>query len=177
MVSGFVRSKLGVLTTFSIPEASGCCGAMYDFLNKSGDIAGYYNAGTSGAQRYAGFVRNWFGTLTTFQLDESGYLGGGTIVTAFNDNGTAVGSYPDTNNVIHGFMRDEFGNVTTFLPSGALSASVNAINDGGEMAGTYVDADKVSHGFVVRAERRHLDPCVANRVQLIETDPFSSGCW
>jgi len=152
---GFVRSKVGVLTTYSLPESSVCCGFMYDFINKSGDVAGYYNAGYSGGRTvYQGFVRNWSGTFTTFELpDEENMFGDytlGTIVRGFNDSGTVVGSYLDSSLVTRGFMRDEFGNVTTFLPPGALSASVNAINDGGEVAGTYVDADGVSHGFVVR---------------------------
>jgi hypothetical protein len=70
-----------------------------------------------------------------------------------NRSSTITGSYNDSNNTIHGFLRSAKGTITNFDAPGAGKAAdqgtfVQAINDSGVIAGTYFDSSGIAHGFI-----------------------------
>jgi hypothetical protein len=77
----------------------------------------------------------------------------GTYSSGINAWGAITGSYQDTNNAFHGFLRSPEGKFTTFEAPGANTGSYNGtsptgINDLGAITGYYSDANSFSHGFV-----------------------------
>ncbi len=77
----------------------------------------------------------------------------GTYSSGINASGAITGSYQDTNNAFHGFLRSPDGKFTTFEAPGADTGAYNgtspaAINDLGVITGAYTDANSVSHGFL-----------------------------
>jgi hypothetical protein len=78
---------------------------------------------------------------------------------SINQWGAVVGTYLDTNNVYHGFLRSRDGKFTSFESPGADTTPndyngtfAQSINDLGVIAGFYYDAKGLSHGFVRSAE-------------------------
>lgn len=76
-----------------------------------------------------------------------------TRVAGLNSNGLIVGYYFDSQNVAHGFLRDQTGNVTSFDAPGAgtlfdQGTFPEAINDSGAVAGVYSDSNSRPHAFV-----------------------------
>jgi hypothetical protein len=93
-----------------------------------------------------------FGGIPTFDIPDAAY---GTFAESINLDGTSVGSYEDADLVIHAFMRDNHGHITTIDPPGAVSvffdfaaAPALGINADGAIAGYYGDASGLAHGFV-----------------------------
>ena len=91
--------------------------------------------------------------------------GQGTQAPGINPAGAITGFYWDDLSVAHGFVRDRWGNITTFDAPGAGSKTVTgfyptavglggqgtygiAINPAGAIAGTYIDKGNVMHGFL-----------------------------
>jgi hypothetical protein len=77
----------------------------------------------------------------------------GTYPQGINVWGAITGSYQDTNNVFHGFLRSPDGKFTSFEVPGADTSPYNgttpsSINDFGAIAGSYYDANGFSHGFL-----------------------------
>jgi hypothetical protein len=77
----------------------------------------------------------------------------GTYPSSINNWGAITGSYQDTNNTFHGFLRYPNGAFTTFEVPGADSGPFNGttpsgINDLGVIAGSYFDANGFGHGFL-----------------------------
>jgi hypothetical protein len=79
----------------------------------------------------------------------------GTFASGVNIWGTITGSYIDSNDVYHGFLRNPDGSFTTFEAPGADTTpgsfngtSPSSINDLGEITGSYYDVNGVSHGFL-----------------------------
>jgi hypothetical protein len=77
----------------------------------------------------------------------------GTYSSGMNALGAITGSYQDTNNTFHGFLRSLDGKFTTFEAPGADTGAYNgtspaAINDLGAITGAYYDANGFSHGFL-----------------------------
>jgi hypothetical protein len=82
----------------------------------------------------------------------------GTFPSSINDWGVITGSYIDTNNVYHGFLRSPEGKITPFQAPGAdttpgsYNGTVpNSINDLGEITGYYTDVPGLVHGFLRNA--------------------------
>lgn len=78
-----------------------------------------------------------------------------------NQWGTVVGTYLDTNNVFHGFVRNSNGKFTTFQARGADTTpgsfngtTAESINDFGVVTGYYADATGITHGFLRSPEGR-----------------------
>jgi len=73
-----------------------------------------------------------------------------TTPTSINPSGMITGNYSDAKGLLHGFLRDRDGTITTFDagPNGTFATS---INPGGEIAGYYSDASG-THGFVRAAD-------------------------
>jgi hypothetical protein len=63
-----------------------------------------------------------------------------------------TGSYFDTNNVQHGYLRTPEGTFVTIDPPGSVGTQPENINDSGAIVGYYIDANNVYHGFLRRGE-------------------------
>lgn len=77
----------------------------------------------------------------------------GTYPASINTWGAITGSYQDTNNVFHAFLRSPDGKFTSFeVPEASISpyngTYASSINDLGVIAGSYSDASGFSHGFL-----------------------------
>lgn len=77
----------------------------------------------------------------------------GTYSSGINVWGAITGSYQDTNNAFHGFLRSPDGKFTTFEAPGADTSPYNgtlptAINDLGAITGYYSDVNGFDHGFL-----------------------------
>jgi len=77
----------------------------------------------------------------------------GTYPSGINNWGVVTGSYQDTNNTYHGFLRRPDGTLTTFQAPGADTGPFNgtfpaSISDLGVITGSYADATGFSHGFL-----------------------------
>jgi hypothetical protein len=108
--------------------------------------------------RIVGALSN-FGGIATFDFADATY---GTFAESINQEGTSVGSYEDSELVIHAFRRDNLGHITTIDPPGAIrgsfgvpAARATGINAEGAIAGYYGDASAAVHGFV-RDKRGHF---------------------
>src|SRR5579863_1573715 len=154
---GYVRSPDGKLKTFDVPAAgtgsyqgTGCPGCALG-LNQLGAIAGTYIDANSVQH---GFVRSRGGEITTFDAPGAGtssYQGTGCSAdcpTSLNDLGAVMGSYIDTNYVLHGYLRSPNGNIATVDPVGSVFTWSAGLNDFGAITGYYADANGVYHGFV-----------------------------
>lgn len=105
---------------------------------------------------YHGFLRTPEGAITTFDAPGAGTGSGqGTFVSSIegiNPAGAISGGYTDDNNVLHGFVRDPDGTITTFNAPGAGTNSqgtnCGGINPAGTSPGNYIDSSGVNHGFV-----------------------------
>ena len=78
---------------------------------------------------------------------------------SINHWGAVAGTYLDTNNVFHGFLRSPDGKFTSFESPGADTTPndfngtfAQSINDRGVIAGYYADATGLTHGFVRSAD-------------------------
>jgi hypothetical protein len=123
---GFVRDASGNYTTIDVP---GGVSVTNVFINQSGVIAGTYLAAGAGEDLQTGFVRDTFGNIATFSAPPSVEL----FVTGINSIGQIAGySYPTGDP--EPFMRDEFGDITTFNVLGwDMSAG---IEDNGNSVGS-----------------------------------------
>jgi len=152
-----IRSPGGKLTKFDAPGAgtglyqgTGCPGCNLG-VNFFGSIAGSY---TDANNVFHGFLRSPEGKFTTFDATGAGtgsYQGTGCFSdcpVSLNDWGLITGSYWDSNNVQHGFLRTPEGAFVTVDPSGSAGTQPESINDSGTIVGYYLDANSVYHGFV-----------------------------
>ncbi len=107
----------------------------------------------------------WNYEIITYDAPGAGTgAGQGTQAPGINPAGAITGFYWDDLSVAHGFLRNPWGNITTFEAPGAGSETVAgfygtavglggqgtygiAINPAGAIAGTYIDKDNVMHGF------------------------------
>ncbi len=162
---GFLRHPDGTFETWSGPNAcdatpaTGCYGTGAFSINAVGTIAGGYEDNSGNFVQH-GLVRNPEGDFTTFEAPGSGtgpYQGTGSpgSSTPVNQFGATAGYYIDADNVVHGYLRSAWGDITTFdVPGGGpqgigcfADCSVG-LNDGGAITGYYLDANNVYHGFV-----------------------------
>ena len=65
-----------------------------------------------------------------------------------NDFGVITGSYFDSSNVQHGFLRTPDGKFETVDPDGSQGTQPESINDVGIIVGYYFDANGVYHAFL-----------------------------
>jgi hypothetical protein len=158
---GLIRSRGGRLTTFDAPGAgtgsnqgTGCPGCNIG-VNFWGAIAGSY---TDTNNVFHGFLRKPEGTFITFEATGAGtgsFQGTGCFSdcpVGLNDLGVITGSYFDSNNVQHGYLRTPEGTFVTIDPQGSVGTQPESINDSGAIVGYYIDANNVFHGFLRRGE-------------------------
>jgi len=154
---GLIRHPGGTLTTFEAPGAgtgtnqgTGCPGCALG-LNQFGAIAGIYSDSNSVNH---GFLRSPDGKFTTFDAPGAGTAAGqGTgcpsdCPTSLNDWGAITGNYIDGNSVLHGYLRNPIGKITTVDPSDSVFTWSSNINDLGSITGYYGTANGVYHGFL-----------------------------
>lgn len=66
-----------------------------------------------------------------------------------NPQGTSVGAWEDTSDVLHGFTLTAEGVFTSFDPPGSTFTVPDFINPQGVIVGVYLDSSSVSHGFIL----------------------------
>lgn len=158
---GLIRHPDGTLVPFDVPGAgtgtdqgTGCPGCASG-LNQWGAIAGTY---TDRNNVHHGFLRSPNGKFTTFDAPGAGtdsYEGTGCrddCPVSLNDRGAIMGSYIDSNFVLHGYLRTPDGKILTVDPLGSLFTWSSSMNDSGAITGYYLDANGVYHGFLRLAE-------------------------
>lgn len=163
----FVRAPRGELLTFDAPGAGTSVGFRFGTfpnvfsipngigINNRGTVTGNY---IDASHVSHGFLRTGGGEFTTFDppgASSSSDSYDGTFPTSINNGGTVTGSYIDSRELIHGFVRSPGGELTTFDVSGASSVAASGygtfprrINDAGMITGHYTDARGVTHGFL-----------------------------
>ena len=157
---GYLRYPDGTFTAIDVLEAGkgDGQGTSPGSMNWAGVITGNY-VDASGA--WHGFVRARDGAITKFDAPGAGTEAGqGTMggwAQCINPVGTIVGYFIDANNVIHGFVRDHGGVITTLEAPGAGTEAGQgtftwAINPSGAVAGTFLDSHNVYHGLVRTAD-------------------------
>jgi hypothetical protein len=157
-IHGLIRSPEGRFTTFDAPGAgtgpfqgTGCPGCNFG-VNYSGAIAGTY---TDANNVFHGFLHSPEGKFTTFEATGAGtgsYQGTGCLSdcpVGLNDWGVITGSYWDSNDVQHGYLRTPEGTFVTVDPPGSQATQPESINDSGAVAGYYLDANGVFRGFLL----------------------------
>lgn len=163
---GFLRRPDGKFERWIGPgacdatPATGCYGTAAFSINLFGTIAGHYEDNNAIIH---GLVRSPEGKFTAFEAPGAGavpgsFQGTGCPGCSFPLNlfGAIAGYFIDTNNVVHGFVRSPWGEITTFdAPAAAGPYGFNCyadcsvgLNDWGAVTGFYLDANNVYHGFV-----------------------------
>jgi hypothetical protein len=75
--------------------------------------------------------------------------GQGTIPFGIVDDGSIMGSYIDSSNVIHGFLRNpKTGHITKINFPGSATTFANGMNSAKVITGSYPDSSGVVHGFL-----------------------------
>jgi uncharacterized membrane protein len=147
---GFVRDKLGNITTFDAPGAGTGLprGTTALSINNEGAIVGFYSGFDN---RQHAFVRDKDGNITTFDAPGAYDTAAGSI----NGEGAIAGYYFDFNSARFGFVRDKHGNFTTFSAPGYYItpdpypySGRLGINEEGAIAGSTNDVIYSSQGFV-----------------------------
>jgi hypothetical protein len=77
----------------------------------------------------------------------------GTYASGINAEGAITGTFQDSGNAYHGFLRSPNGKMTTFdVPAAFIGSysgtSPSEINDLGFITGSYTDVNGVDHGFI-----------------------------
>lgn len=161
----FLRRTDGTLATWSGPDActgapaGGFCGGTAAFsINVFGTVAGGYGDPNLVGH---GLIRTPSGKLQTFSVPSAGTGSGqGTgcpgCSRGLNVFGAIASYYIDGSDVVHGFLRAPWGQITTFdVPGessfyglGCYSDCAMGLNDWGAITGSYLGADNVYHGFL-----------------------------
>jgi len=88
------------------------------------------------------------GATTAFTVPDATY---GLFSHSINAKGAAAGDWVDAGNAIHGFVRDNHGNIATFNAPGdgfGGSTSADSINAAGAVTGNYSDLNLIAHGYI-----------------------------
>jgi len=127
--NSYLRQSDGTITPISFPAATN--GTSARSINNSGEIVGSYY--TQGGGR--GFIQNPDGTYVDL---------GPLLASAVNNSGTVVGTQSNPVVIQTDFIRDSFGDVTSF-DVGFLPVPAG-INDLGQIAGTYCKYSLCTYG-------------------------------
>ncbi|MBI4903033.1 MAG: hypothetical protein HY820_05315, partial [Acidobacteria bacterium] len=129
--TGFVRDAAGVVTNFTIPQAT----TLVPFgINSSGRVAGYF---TDSQQKRHAFIREPAGTITVFDVPNAV----STQLNAINDSGLIVGSYKDSTGAIYPIQLTNPPNFTAIDDNGLENPT--GISTGGNIGGTFHAANLV----------------------------------
>lgn len=158
----FLRRPDGTFQIFTAPNSctatllKNCYATTLVAINDFGTMAGNY-ADANIIEH--GLIISPDGTYTEFSAPGAGDVKGssqGTYTSTFsglNQFGEITGSYIDSKNADHGYLRYPDGTIITFDVSGAGSGSGQgtapvSLTDFGTIAGTYVDSGNLYHGFL-----------------------------
>ena len=164
---GFLRNREGDFITLDAPGEGTSVGFRFGTLpnniaisssitiNNRGTITGNYV--DSNHVTHA-FVRSAAGQFVTFDAPGASATAGsfdGTFPASINDGGSITGSYIDSKQLTHGFLRTPAGAFSTVDAPGAGAVAAagygtfpRSINDRGAITGHYTDAHGVIHGFL-----------------------------
>jgi hypothetical protein len=154
VVRAFLRRPDGTFETWRATDASSA--GAYN-INIFGTAVGHYRDNSFVVH---GLVRSPQGKLTTFDAPGAGTGSGqGTncpgCSVGFNLFGAIAGYYIDASNVVHGYLRSPWGQITTFdapregpQGMGCYNDCPVGLNDWGAITGIYLDANNVYHGFL-----------------------------
>ncbi len=173
----FTRTRKGVIT--ELPDApnsgsgdqqgSECIGN-----NNRGDIGDIAGGAVDSNYHMIAFIRHvGDGSYEEFEAPNAGSgENQGTIAAEISENGRTYGQVIDSNDVMHGFVRDPRGKFTIVdapdagTGPGQGTASVEHC-EAGWCVGEYIDSNDVSHGFYC------TDYC--KRGEIMEFDPPNAG--
>ncbi|MEO8661470.1 MAG: hypothetical protein ABI693_23575 [Bryobacteraceae bacterium] len=130
---GFVRTRGGKLTTFSVP---GSASTFPSCLNSSA-VAGTFTDPTGATHGFLFSAGQW----TRFYLP-----GAPSPVLFINGAGTITGTYTSLGGFVRGFLRDATGAIFHFDPPGSVFTQPTGINSSGTVVGFYYDVD-YNRGF------------------------------
>jgi len=159
LTHGFVRMPDGTITEFDVPGAGTDGGqgqgTYATSINAEGMVTGGYVTGDDVTH---GYLRAPDGRILKFDVPGAGTDGSqaqGTYAEAISDSGEVTGSYIDSNDVQHGFVRAPDGRISKFDAPGAGTVAGSyegtvplAINAAGEITGAYFDNNYVLHAFL-----------------------------
>ena len=161
----FLRSSSGSFAIFDAPGAGTglmppqdcflvCGQGTWAFnVNLRGDAAGIYIDANNFAH---GFVRSRDGKITTFDAPDASPQSLGTFVceeTCLSPQGAVTGFYFDSNDTVHGYVREPDGSVTEFdwpdAGTGAFQGGGGAsINPQGAITGYVTTSNNDHHGYI-----------------------------
>lgn len=155
---GFLRDRNGNYTTFEAPNAGTGPGqgTIAANINPPGNIAGEYTDSSGVSHAFLRTANS--GVITSVDAPGAGTgAGQGTFSAGFdalNSGGQFAGSYLDSSNVFHCYVRasNSKGTITEFSAPGAgtgplQGTNISGINGPGATTGLYVDSSGISHGF------------------------------
>ena len=159
---GYLRNFFGNFTTFDAPGAGNGAGqgTLSLNINPEGTVAGY-DYDSSGVAH--AFLRSREGSFVTYEAAGAGTGPGQGTGTAsgigLNPEGAVTGAYINSNNTLHGYVRDPDGTITSIDPPGAgngpgQGTDTDGLNFAGIISGVYVDSNNVLHGFVRDLDER-----------------------
>jgi hypothetical protein len=142
---GFMRERNGAITV--VDDPSFLSGIVPLTINNGGLIAGGGFDEFGNAQHW--FVRDNRGSFATFDTPDVRDF----IFMDINPAGVIVGSWADSNLVIHSFRRTPDGTLTAINFPGAGTGTFGgtnaaSINPAGVITGNYTDVNGVSHAFL-----------------------------
>jgi hypothetical protein len=135
----FVRSSGGVVTTFSV----GLYNTEPGRINNLGVVAGSY---TDDSEWYYwhGFVRDADGGIEKFDVPGNNRWTQPIVV---DELGNIAGDYMDSNEIFHGFIRNQDDTFTLFDPPGSVWTVVSGMKQG-VVVGSFEDSNSKYHGFL-----------------------------
>jgi hypothetical protein len=164
---GFLRNPGGEFITLDAPGGGTSVGFRFGTfpnsvsipssinINNRGTITGNYIDANNVSH---GFLRSPGGEFITLDAPGASSTAGsfdGTFPSSINNGGAITGSYIDSKELIHGFLRSPRGEFITLDAPGASSVAAagygtfpKRINDAGAITGHYTDAHNVTRGFV-----------------------------
>jgi hypothetical protein len=154
---GLIRSPQGVITTIDLPGAGTGDeqGTFLEDINNSGTILGGY-IDSFGERHFVLLSKK--GEVTKFEVPGSSgtrayYVINSIGADKLNSAGEASGTYRDSDDVRHGWVRSKQGMVTVFDASGAGAAAnqgtiASGINEEGAISGATIDENNVQHGMI-----------------------------
>jgi hypothetical protein len=167
---GFLRGPTGEFTTLDAPGAGTSVGTRFRApvfpatvniktrsinINDRGAITGNYIDSNNVSH---GFLRSPEGEFITLDAPGASSAEGsfdGTFPSSINNDGTITGSFIDSKDLNHGFLRSPRGEFIAFDAPGAKSLAAagygtvpESINDAAAITGHYIDVHDVTRGFV-----------------------------
>jgi hypothetical protein len=143
---GFFRTTGATVTEFDPP---GLVNTFALAINGQMEIVGYGSRTVAARTHQPGFRRSTFGKFAAVDVPGAA----DTTPYAINDSGQIAGTFSDSAEHLHGFLRNTDGTYTVLdvpdLGSGRTRATTAvAINATGTITGYYADSAIATHGFV-----------------------------